>query len=144
MDEIPAVLIVEDNPRDRFLFERAMKKLKVANPLHFVFDGEQAINYLSGRGPYADRKAHPLPALILLDYHMPKVNGAEVLKWIRSDERFRKTAVVMMTSTAAEWEIKRAADAGADSYLVKPGEMEGMMRVIQALPIGWAFMAAQS
>lgn len=144
MDHIPAVLIVEDNDRDRFLFKHAMEKLKVANPMHFVVDGQQAIEYLDGRGEYADREKHPVPMLVLLDYHMPKVNGAEVLRWMRNDERFRKIAVVMMTSTISEWELKRATDAGADSYLVKPGDLAGIMRIIQELPLGWAFMEAKT
>lgn len=142
--ELPTVLIVEDNPNDRYLFERAMQKAKLANHFEFAVDGVEAIQYLSGEGKYGDRAAHPLPALVLLDYHMPQLDGAEVLAWLRAQTQFEKLPVVMMTSTSDEWELKRATDAGADGYLRKPGDLTGMVHLIETLPIRWALLPEPS
>lgn len=138
--ELPTVLIVEDNERDRVLFERGMKTAKLANQFQFAVDGQDAIDYLAGNGKYRDRKRYPLPALILLDYHMPRLDGAEALHWIRGQEQFKTLPVVMMTATADEWEIRRASEAGADDYLRKPGDLTGMIRLIDSLPVRWAFL----
>jgi CheY-like chemotaxis protein len=138
--EMPTVLIVEDNPRDRYLFERAMKKAKLANRFQFTTDGRDALDYLDGRGAYGDRTRHPLPALVLLDFHLPRLNGEEVLQWLRQRDEFKNLPVVIMTSTADEWEITRACEAGANDYLVKPGDLEGMVRLIEKLPVRWAIV----
>ena len=140
MLELPTVLIVEDNPNDRVLFERGMKKAKLANQFQFAVDGRDAIDYLMGKGKYRDRTKYPLPALVLLDYHMPRLDGAEVVRWIRDQKQFRTLPIVMMTATADEWELKRASEAGADDYLRKPGDLAGMVRLIESLPVRWALL----
>jgi two-component system response regulator len=142
--ELPTVLIVEDNHKDRSLFEHAMKKAKLANRFQFVENGVEAVRYFSGHGKYGDRTEYPLPALVLLDYHMPLMNGAEVLQWLRAHESFKKTLVVIMTATADDWEIRRASDAGADEYLRKPGDLAGMVRLIEGLPVRWALLPEAS
>ena len=144
MEELPTVLIVEDNPKDRYLFEHAMKKVKLANRFQFAIDGADAVRYLSGEGKYSDRDQYPLPALVLLDFHMPLMSGAEVLTWIRNNEQLKKTPVVIMTSTADEWELKRATEAGADDYLRKPGDLTGMIRLVENLPVRWALLPEPS
>ena len=138
--ELPTVLIVEDNQNDRVLFERGMNKAKLANQFQFAVDGQDAIDYLAGKGKYRDRTKYPLPALILLDYHMPRLDGPEVLRWTRAQAQFKTLPVVMMTATADEWEIKRACEAGADDYLRKPGDLTGMVRLIEHLPVRWALL----
>lgn len=142
--QLPTVLIVEDSPKDRYLFERAMQKAKLANEFQFVENGLEAVHYFSGEGKYSNRAEHPLPALVLLDYHMPLMDGAEVLQWLRRHERFKKTLVVMMTATVDDWEVKRATEAGADDYLRKPGDLAGMVRLIEALPVRWALLPEES
>ena len=144
MEDLPTVLIVEDNPKDRYLFEHAMKKAKLANRFQFAQDGLEAKSYLSGEGKFNDRGEYPLPALILLDFHMPKMNGAEVLAWIRSEVSLKRIPVVIMTSTADEWELSRATDAGVDDYLRKPGDLVGMIRLVEHLPVRWAVLPEPS
>ena len=142
--DVPTVLIVEDSRNDRFLFERAMEKAKLANRFHFAVDGLDAIRYFTGEGKYSDRSIYAVPALVLLDYHMPLMNGPEVLQWLRAHEQFKKIPVVMMTATADDWEIKRACDSGADDYLRKPGDLAGMVRLIEGLPVRWAILPEPS
>ena len=117
-----------------------MQKAKLANRFVFAVDGEDATRYLAGKGRYADRKRYPLPALVLMDYHMPKLSGTEVLQWLRAQPQFKELPVVILTSTSEEWEIKRACEAGANDYLRKPGNLEGMVRLLERLPFRWALL----
>jgi CheY-like chemotaxis protein len=113
------ILLVEDNPLDAELTIRALKKGGLANKLLWLKDGEQALDYLFRRGAYADRD-DILPRLVLLDLKMPRVDGIEVLRTIKKDERTRRIPVVVMTSSQEERDVAQSYDFGVNSYVVKP------------------------
>jgi CheY-like chemotaxis protein len=136
MDHLP-ILLAEDNEDDAFLLERALRKAGMPNPLRVVPDGEQAIAYLKGEGRYADRAAHPFPALVLLDIKMPRMNGLETLSVIRNDPVLRRLVVIFLTSSNQEQDINDAFDLRANSYLVKPRSAEGMVSVLAKFKAYW-------
>ncbi len=115
----PTVLIAEDNEDDLFLSARVLAKAGLPIP-HHVGDGRQAVAYLAGEGVFADREAHPLPDILLLDLKMPGLTGHEVLEWMRRDGRFEGVRVCVLTSSDEPRDRKRVALAGARGYLVKP------------------------
>jgi len=114
------VLIAEDDPTDVFLLQRAFAAAKVSATLHVVRDGQEAIDYLEGHDGFADRNAYPLPDLMLLDLKMPKLNGFDVLGWLRQKPGLKRLLVTILTSSDQPNDINRAYDLGANSYLVKP------------------------
>src|SRR5690349_23216853 len=114
------VLLAEDNAQDVWLAQRAFAKARLANHLEVVRDGEQAIAYFNGSGRYADRKRYPLPILLLLDLYMPKIDGFEVLEWLREHPRLDRLPVAVLTSSDHDPDAQRAFGLGADSYLIKP------------------------
>lgn len=128
-----SVLLVEDNDDDAWMTKLACQRTGIPHSLHIVTDGEAAINYLSGVGPYADRATHPLPDLVFLDIKLPKRNGHEVLEWLRGQRAFEKLPVVMLTSSAEPKDVSRAYSLGVTSYLRKmsePVEFGQAVRVI--------------
>lgn len=135
------VLMVEDNPDDAELAIRELKKHHMANNLFHVADGEEALDFIFGTGKYAGIRdvTHP-PRLILLDIQMPKVNGIEVLKRIKADERTRTTPVVMLTSSKEDPDIKKCYELGANSYIVKPVNFEGFAESIRNLGFYWLLL----
>ncbi len=114
------ILLVEDNPDDALLISRALKAIGVTSTLTVVPDGEEAIAYLAGTGQYSDRRRFPIPQLILLDLELPRINGFEVLSWLRKEPQFRKLPVVVLTATVFSSSIKTAYLLGANSFIVKP------------------------
>ncbi|MDY6795078.1 MAG: response regulator [Actinomycetota bacterium] len=135
------VLLVEDDPNDVLLIQRAFKNAEIVNPIHVVEDGEQALYYLSGEGGYSDRERFPMPLLILLDLKLPRKSGMEVLAWIRSQKSLKRLPVVVLTSSRENHDINRAYDIGANSYLVKPGAFEDLMEMMKAFNIYWMIMS---
>lgn len=127
------ILVVEDDENDLFLLKRAFAKAKVTNPIHAARDGEEAIAYLSGNGVPDDR----LPVLVLLDLKLPRLSGHEVLAWIRSNERVRRLPVVVLTSSDEPRDVNRAYDAGANSYLVKPGDPGRILDLANSVGTYW-------
>jgi CheY-like chemotaxis protein len=113
-------LLVEDNPDDVFLMKRAMKAARMSNPLHIATHGQQAIDYLSGNGIYADRTQHPLPDFIFLDLKLPYKSGFEVLQWIRGKTELKDITVVVLTSSSEDRDIQQAHRLHTRAYLVKP------------------------
>ena len=113
------VLLVEDEPEDRIILADAFRRVAPKLALQTVQDGEEAIDYLAGRGGFADRAAHPVPRLVLLDLKLPRRSGFEVLEWIRSSPDHKDLPVVVLTSSAEPLDIDRAYALGATSYLVK-------------------------
>jgi len=107
-----SVLLVEDDPNDVALTQRAFERAGFANPLQVLSDGEQAIGYLGGEASYADRNRYPLPILVLLDLKLPRTSGFEVLAWIRGAPNIRRLPVVVLTSSQQSPDIDRAYDAG--------------------------------
>ena len=126
------ILLVEDNDDDVFIMQNTFKRASVANPVQVVMDGEQAISYLKGEGPYADRARFPLPAIILLDLNMPKKSGFEVLQWIRQEPRLSKLTVHILTASSRPVDVERAAELNANAYLIKPGRMEQLLEMVQS------------
>jgi len=129
----PAILIAEDDDNDICLIKRAFHKANFDNPLTVVKDGEQAVAYLEGTGPYSDRQNHPPPALMLLDLKMPRKTGFEVLEWIRERPEFNHLPVVVLTSSQESSDISRAYALGANSYLVKPANFASLVDMMNRL-----------
>jgi len=131
------ILIIDDDPNDTLLLQRAFQRTRLVCSLHFAKDGEEAVAYLSGQGGYADRNQYPLPALVLLDLKMPRKSGLEVLEWIRQQPSLRRLIVVMLTSSNQSSDVNRAYELGANSYLVKPGGFDTLMELVKSLDRYW-------
>ncbi len=137
------ILLVEDNPTDVLLIQRAFAKAKLANPVQVVGDGDKVIEYLSGTGAYSDRKQYPLPMLILLDLKLPRRSGLEVLAWLRAQETLRRIPVVMLTSSRQDRDVNEAYDGGVNSYLVKPVEFDALFEMLKTVNLYWVMFNAK-
>jgi CheY-like chemotaxis protein len=126
-----AILLVEDNDDDVLIMQSAFRKASIPNSLQVVADGQEVIRYLLGEGPYQDRKSFPLPVVILLDLNMPKKNGLEVLAWIRENPPFSKLTVHILTASNRATDVARAAEAGANMYLIKPSRIEELIEMVR-------------
>ena len=131
------ILLVEDNPHDAELTIRAIKKRNMANPLHLVEDGAQALDFIFCRGVYGDRDISKPPKVILLDLKLPKVSGLEVLKILKSEERTKAIPVVVVTSSQEDPDVKAAYALGANSYVVKPVEFDAFVDALSNLGLYW-------
>jgi CheY-like chemotaxis protein len=131
------ILLVEDDANDVFLMQRACRKVELPNPLHVVGDGDEAVDYLSGAGRYADRVQYPLPVLVLLDLKLPRKGGLEVLDWLRQEPTLRRLPVVVLTSSKEPNDVNRAYDLGANSYLVKPLGFDALLDLVRSLNEYW-------
>ncbi len=131
------VVLVEDNPDDRFLFERAWRGASVKNPLRMVEDGQKALAYLLGTGEYADRDRHPLPGLLLLDIKMPTVSGFDVLRRLRQHEMLRILPVLMLTASTSPEDITEAYRLGANGFFIKPSSVQELMELLVSLKGCW-------
>jgi len=131
------ILVAEDDADDAFLLQRAFGKLGITTSLKFVHDGQEAIDYLQGDGQFADRSFHPLPDLLLLDIKMPRLNGFQVLGWVRKQKTLRRLPVVIFSSSGEPADIDRAYDLGANSYLIKPHSSDDLLAVAQNLKQYW-------
>ncbi len=134
------ILMVEDDANDILLTQRAFMQASLVNPLRIVTDGEDAIQYLAGRGAYADRTRYPLPSLVLLDLKLPKRSGLEVLEFIRSEPALRQTPVIVLTSSQESSDVRRAYALGANSYLVKPVGFDGLVDMVKAIGMYWVIL----
>jgi CheY-like chemotaxis protein len=131
------ILLVEDDPNDVLLVQRAFQKAGLGQTLKVARDGDEAIEYLGGQGQYADREQYPLPFLLLLDLKMPGTNGFEVLQWVRAEADLRRLLVVVLTSSNLQTDVDRAYELGANSYLVKPVEFSEMVNMLQRFEAYW-------
>jgi CheY-like chemotaxis protein len=131
------ILLVEDDHNDVLLIKRAFQKVKIANPIIVLNDGEQAISYLAGREPYIER---PLPVLILLDLKLPRKSGHEVLEWLRQQQTLKRLPVVVLTASSESSDINRAYDLGANSYLVKPVTFGSLVEMVKTLNLYWMIL----
>ena len=121
------VLLVEDDPADVRLIQRAFSKLQTKVTMTRLTNGDDAVDYLSGEGPYENRAAYPLPSIVLLDIKLPRRSGFEVLDWLRKQKTpLRRLPVVMLTSSKHSADVNRAYDLGANSYLAKPETPMGL------------------
>lgn len=131
------VLLVEDNPRDAELTIRALKKHHLANQLHHVEDGMEALDFLFGRGKYEGLEIDHPPKVVLLDLKLPKMNGLEVLRIIKTSERTRSIPVVVVTSSAEDPDIRAAYELGVNSYVIKPVQFEVFIEAMSKMGIYW-------
>jgi len=133
----PVILLVEDEENDVFFMQHALKEAGILNPLHVAQDGQEAMDYLSGHGRYADRERYPLPGLTLLDLKLPRVMGWEVLKWIRGQPELKSLIVIVLTSSQLPPDIEAAYQLGANAYLVKPSSPLGLREIAAAIKQFW-------
>lgn len=131
------ILLVEDNPDDEELTLRALRKNNVRNDVVVAHDGVEALDFLFGRGEHAGRDLTIQPQVILLDLNLPRVDGLEVLKALRADERTRLLPVVVLTSSKEEEDILRSYALGANSYVRKPVDFLAFIEAVKALGMFW-------
>jgi CheY-like chemotaxis protein len=131
------ILLVEDSDEDYAITKRSFAKAGLVNPLYRVSDGEQALDYLYRRGSYSDPASAPRPGVVLLDLNLPGTDGREVLKVVKQDEFLRKIPVIVLTTSSAEDDIQMCYDAGANSYIVKPVELENFIDAVARLRDYW-------
>jgi two-component system response regulator len=131
------ILVVEDNPDDEALTLRALKKHNIGNKVFVVRDGAEALDFLFCTGAYANRDPHDMPQIILLDLKLPKVDGLEVLRRIRADERTHLLAVVILTSSNEERDLLEGYRKGANSYIRKPVDFNQFAEAIRQLGLYW-------
>ena len=141
MNREKIILLVEDNPDDEALTLRAFRKNNIDNPVVVVRDGAEALDYLFGRGQYADRE---LPALVLLDLKLPKVDGLEVLEQLRLDRRTKLLPVVVLTSSLEARDVAEAYRRGANSYIRKPVDFDRFLDVVGQVGNYWLKLNEQS
>lgn len=134
------ILLVEDDPNDAELTQRALKKHGLANKLHLVKDGEEALEFLFGTGAYAGRPHDANPKVILLDLKLPKVDGLEVLKRIKADGRTRMIPVVILTSSKERRDVATSYGLGVNSYITKPVEFEQFVKAVSEMGLYWLLL----
>ncbi len=131
------ILLVEDNPDDVELTLRALKQYHVRNQIAVVRDGAEALDYLFARGAYAERSTCPMPAVVILDLKLPKVDGFEVLQRLRADERTKLVPVVILTSSKEEGDMVNGYKLGANSYVRKPVDFTEFVEAARQLGLYW-------
>ena len=134
------ILLVEDNRNDAELALRALAKARVANDVHVVRDGAEALEFLFGEGAYAGRAGSPLPRVILLDLKLPKVDGLEVLRRVKGDERTKLVPVVVLTSSREESDLVASYHLGANSYIVKPVDSDKFFEAVHEIGLYWLLL----
>lgn len=125
------ILLAEDNPDDVLLIRLGFKKAGCDRPVIVVSDGEQALNYLKGEGQYEDRARFPVPCLLLLDLRLPRIDGFEVLAWVRSKPQWKCLPIIVLTTSHYGKDIERAYDLGANSFLTKPTDAGEWMNALE-------------
>jgi two-component system response regulator len=139
MNEVE-VLLVEDNPSDAELTVRSLKKHNLANRLFHVKDGAEAIDFVFAQGTFADRRVENVPKVVLLDLKLPKIDGIEVLRRIKSDDRTKIIPVVVMTSSREDRDLVDCYNLGVNGYVVKPVEFEDFARAVSELGCYWLLL----
>jgi two-component system response regulator len=134
------ILLVEDNPDDLDMALRALRKAHLANHIHVARDGAEAIDFIFGTGPHAGRKVENGPKVILLDLKLPKVDGIEVLRRVKSDPRTRMIPVVVLTSSKEQPDVSECYSIGVNSYIVKPVNFESFASAVAELGMYWLLL----
>lgn len=137
MNHSAQILLVEDNRMDVELTLDAFREARLMNTIHVAPTGQDALDYLFGRGRYADRATYPLPDLILLDLKLPGIDGFEVLRQIKTTPILKRLPVIILTSSREEGDRALSYDRGANSYLVKPVSFEGFLEVVRQIEGYW-------
>jgi len=138
-----SVLLVEDDLNEIFLVKRAFKMARVQSPLHIVTDGVEAMNYLRGQDRFSDRRAYPLPKLIVMDIKMPRKSGFEVLEWVKRDPLLRRIPIVIVSSSENPADINRSYELGANAYMVKPVDFQAVEHLFQSITHYWGLECAK-
>ncbi len=133
----PIILLVEDSEEDYYTTKRAFSKAGLANELHRVKDGAEALAYLFSEAPFDNEGVHPTPNVILLDLNLPKIDGTEVLKKIKSDDKLKKIPVVVLTSSSDPKDIDMCYQLGANSYMQKPVSLESFIEALKRFREYW-------
>jgi two-component system response regulator len=136
-DNMIEILLVEDNPNDAELTLRALKKNHLANRIHLVRDGAEALEFIFGTG---NNKSYSQPKVILLDLKLPKIDGLEVLRRLKGDEQTRSIPVVMMTSSREERDVVESYRLGVNSYIVKPVDFDQFTEAVRQLGMYWVLL----
>jgi CheY-like chemotaxis protein len=131
------ILMADDDKDDRMMTEKALRKNRVINPIRFLEDGEELVEYLKRTGRYADPQKSPRPCFILLDLNMPRMDGRKALEIIKADPELKKIPVVVLTTSKAEEDIVRTYKLGANSFITKPVNFEGLVSVMESLKNYW-------
>lgn len=134
------ILIVEDTPQDLDLALRALRKSNVTNRIHVARDGEEAMEFIFCEGKYSERKIENGPKVILLDLKLPKIDGLEILKRIKSDPRTKSIPVVVLTSSKEQNDVVESYNLGVNSYIVKPVNFEQFSEAVQKLGMYWVLL----
>jgi len=134
------ILLVEDNPNDAELTLRSLKKHNVTNKILWVKDGAEALDFIFSTGAYSERTIEDIPKVVLLDLKLPKLDGLEVLRKMKSDERTRIIPVVVLTSSQEEQDRVNSYKLGVNSYIVKPVEFEKFVSAIEKLGLYWLLL----
>ncbi|KLD70309.1 MULTISPECIES: response regulator [Xanthomonas] len=137
MTAIRTILLAEDSPADAEMAVDALRDARLANPIVHVEDGVEVMDYLLRRGAYANRE-EGLPAVLLLDIKMPRLDGLEVLKQVRSDEALKRLPVVILSSSREESDLARSWDLGVNAYVVKPVDVDQFFTAVKTLGTFWA------
>jgi len=131
------ILVADDDAEDCLFLREAFEENRLANPLFFVSDGVELVDYLYNRGEYADPARAPRPGIILLDLNMPRKDGREALAEIKTDPALRQIPVVVLTTSKADEDICRSYDLGVNSYITKPVTFEALVEVVKTLGRYW-------
>jgi CheY-like chemotaxis protein len=131
------ILVLEDNPDDAFLLQRALKKNRITNPVCIVQDGVEGIEYLTGTGKYADREKFPFPGCIVADLKMPRLGGLEFLAWLRERPQYEIIPILVLSSSSEDRDVAQAYSMGANSYLVKPTSFEDFEELVKIVHDYW-------
>ena len=134
------ILLVEDNPDDLDMTMHALRKMKLANHIQIARDGVEALDFIFCRGPHAERKIEHVPRVVLLDLKLPRVDGLEVLRTMKSDPRTRKIPIVVLTSSKEQSDLVESYDLGVNSYMVKPVNFDAFAKAVQELGLYWLLL----
>ena len=139
-EELVTILLVEDNLDDITITKKALKEAKLVNRLHVVRDGQEALDFLQHQGQYQDSATSPKPGLILLDINLPKLNGIEVLAYIKQDPGLKRIPVVMLTMSKREEDMVKSYDKGCNSFIQKPVEFERFVELVKEIGLYWGLL----
>lgn len=140
MEKLANILLVEDNKMDVALTLDAFKEARLKNTVQVACNGEEALNYIFGKEKYADRQIYPLPDIILLDLKMHGISGLDVLKKLKSSEKYKRIPVIILTSSKDEGDRAMGYDLGTNSYLVKPISFSGFLDVVKLITEYWLLL----
>lgn len=143
MAEKATILLAEDEPNDAFFLKWAFEKAGLGHHISHVYDGQEALDYLTGAAPYTSRDDFPFPDLLLLDLKMPRLNGFDVLEWLQAHPKLSGVPVVVFTSSDHEADVKHAKSLGAREYCTKPNDIDKFVQLARDLDARWLRLAGE-